>query len=94
MSSLAADLEIAIGRTLENNDVLAKTNVLADIRSKLSKEDGYSSKRELKIVGMYCALLVLSKAVPSSSLRDRVRVEMSILYRDSFTLRGGRFRGC
>jgi len=88
VSTFAADMEIAIGRILGAKDVLAKSNVLADIRSKLSEEDRRTSKRELEIVAMYSAMLTLAKAVPSSTLRSRIRLEMAALYRQSFALRG------
>jgi hypothetical protein len=75
---------------LENKDVdvLAKSNFVAGVRRRLSKEESYASHRELMVVGMYCALSVLSKAVPSSALLLRIRQEMASLYGDSHTLRG------
>lgn len=88
VKSLAADVGMGIGRTIETKDLLAKSNFLADVRRKLSQEEGYASNRELKIVGIHCALLVLSRALPSSALLQRVRQEIASLYRDSYTLRG------
>ena len=64
VKSLAADMGVGVGRTLENESLLAKSNVLADIRRRLAKDDRYASNRELTILGMQTALLVLSRAVP------------------------------
>ncbi len=85
---LAEDIGIGVGRTLENTDVLAKSNFVAGVRSRLSKEESYASHRELMVLGMYCTGLVLSKAVPSSALGLRITQEIVALYRASHTLRG------
>jgi hypothetical protein len=86
--SLAENIGMGVGRTLDDKDVLAKSNFLAGVRRRLSKEESYASHRELMVLGMYCGLLVLSEAVPSSALGLRITQEMVALYRASHTLRG------
>lgn len=85
--SLAEEAGIGVGRTL-GRDILAKSNVLADIQKNQSSEQRHASNRELMIVGFQCALLVLSKAVPSVDLFHRIRQEMAWLYAESHALRG------
>jgi hypothetical protein len=87
---IASDMEIAIGRLLGTTDVLAKSNFLGEIRSKLSEEDRLSSERELETVAMCSAILALAKIVPSSSLLDRIKLEMVGIYGESFALRGAK----
>jgi hypothetical protein len=88
--SLATDIEIGLRRILATKNPLAKSNVLAEAGSKLSENERRASKQELEIVAMHCALLVLSEFVPSSSLRNRIKLEMVSLYRESFVLSGAR----
>ncbi len=86
--SLAEGIGIGVGRTLENKNVLAKSNFVAGVRRRLSKEESYASHRELMVLGMYRAQLALSQAVPASALGLRITQEMVVLYRDGHTLRG------
>ena len=88
VKSLADDVGIGVGRTMENKDILAGSNFLGGVQVLLSGEQKQSTNRELKVFGLFCGLLVLPKSVPSASLRDRIQQELAGLYSETYRLRG------